>query len=113
MPISYSTVAEKIYNSLKGFGYSVQSFNEDGELVIDPSQGSRFAVDSPNIIVRVNKDKDEVYMATSEDINADDIRIRLKELAQDYLLDFDYKVFDKKLKPKGEQIDIKRNAERD
>lgn len=113
MPISYSTVAEKIYNSLKGFGYSVQSFNEDGELVIDPSQGSRFAVDSPNIIVRVNKDKDEVYMATSEDINADEIRIRLKELAQDYLLDFDYKVFDKKLKPKGEQIDIKRNAERD
>ena len=30
----------------------------------------------------------------------------LKELAQDYLIDFDFKVFDKKIKPKGEQIDV-------
>lgn len=110
MPISLDVVSEKIFNILKGHGFSVQSFDPDGNLVIDPSQGTRFAVESPNILVRLNKDKNEIYLATSEDLSDHSVRPMLKELAQDYLLDFDYKIFDKKLKPKGEQIDIKRNS---
>ena len=37
----------------------------------------------------------------------------VKNLAQDYLLNFDYRVFDKKLKPKGENMDIAKNSEKD
>lgn len=111
MPISLDVVSEKIFNILKGHGFSVQSFDPDGNLVIDPSKGTRFAVESPNVIVRLNKDKNEIYLATSEDLSEHDVRPMLKDLAQDYLLDFDYKIFDKKLKPKGEQIDIKKNSE--
>lgn len=111
MPISLDVVSEKIFNILKGHGFAVQSFDPDGNLVIDPSQGTRFAVESPNILVRLNKDKNEIYLATSEDLSDHGVRPMLKELAQDYLLDFDYKIFDKKIKPKGEQIDIKRNSE--
>jgi hypothetical protein len=37
----------------------------------------------------------------------------IKDLAQDYLLNFDYRLFDKKIKPKGENLDIAKNAEKD
>ena len=111
MPISLDTVSEKIFNILKGFGHQVKSFDTKGNLVIDPSKASRFAIESPNILVRLNKDKNELFLATSEDLSESDLRPMLKDLANNYLLDFDFKIFDKKLKPKGEQIDIKRNSE--
>ena len=37
----------------------------------------------------------------------------LKELSKDYLLNFDYNVFGKRLKPKGELQDAEKNSEKD
>ena len=37
----------------------------------------------------------------------------VKHLAQDYLMNFDYKIFNKKIKPKGEELDVKKNAEKE
>jgi len=113
MAVNSKTVAEKIFNVLKGYGFDVKTFNDEGKLVIDPMEGSRFAVDNPNILVRLDNSKNELQLSTSEDLSDHNIRGMLKELAQDYLIDFDFKVFDKKIKPKGEQIDVSRKAERD
>ena len=108
-------VAEKTFNLLKGFGYEVSSYNKEGDLVIDPMEATRFAVESPNILVRIDPLDKHLSLKTGTPGEAiEKIRPMLKELAQDYLLDFDYSVFDKQIKPKGEKLDVaKKSKEED
>ena len=113
MSINIETVAEKTFNVLKGFGFEVRSFDKEGNLVINPKEATRFAVAEPNLLARLDIKEKALLLATSSDLSESPVRDMLKELAQDYLMSFDYKIFDKKIKPKGEKIDIKRNAETD
>lgn len=104
-------VAEKTFNLLKGFGYEVSSYNKEGDLVIDPMEATRFAVESPNILVRIDPlDKHLSLKTGTPGESIEKIRPMLKELAQDYLLDFDYSVFDKQIKPKGEKVDVAKKS---
>ena len=113
MSINIETVAEKTFNILKGFGFDIRSFDKEGNLVINPKEATRFAVAEPNLLARLDVKEKALLLATSGDLSESPVRDMLKELAQDYLMSFDYKIFDKKIKPKGEKIDIKRNAETD
>ena len=107
-------VAEKTFNLLKGFGYEVSSYNKEGDLVIDPMEATRFAVESPNILVRIDPlDKHLSLKTGTPGESIEKIRPMLKELAQDYLLDFDYSVFDKQIKPKGERVDVAKKSKED
>ena len=113
MSINIETVAEKTFNVLKGFGFEVRSFDKEGNQVINPKEATRFAVAEPNLLARLDVKEKALLLATSNDLSESPIREMLKDLAQDYLMSFDYKIFDKKIKPKGEKVDIKRNAETD
>ena len=104
-------VAEKTFNLLKGFGFEVSSYNKEGDLVIDPMEATRFAVESPNVLVRIDPlDKHLSLKTGTPGETIEKLRPMLKELAQDYLLDFDYSVFDKQIKPKGEKVDVARKS---
>lgn len=113
MAVNLEQISEKVFNLLKGFGFDVQSFDKKGKLSIDPQQSTRFVVEDPNVLVRIDRSTDTIILNTSNDLSEHKIRNMLKELANDYLLNFDYKVFDKKLKAKGEQADIVKNSEKD
>ena len=113
MAININTVSEKLFNILKGFGYEIKSFNKEGKLVINPQEATRFAVAEPNLLARIDVNDKTLVLATSNDLSESPVRNMVKDLAQDYLLNFDYRVFDKKLKPKGENVDIAKNAEKD
>ena len=52
-------------------------------------------------------------LATSEDLSEEPVRDMIKDLAQDYLMSFDYKIFNRKIKPKGEEMNVKKSAEKD
>lgn len=111
MAINKEQIAEKIFNLLKGFGFKIQSFTTEGKLSIDPSTATRFVVEEPNILVRLDFTEDTIVLKTSEDLADHGIRKQLKDLTHDYLMRFDYQIFDKKLKAKGEQTDIARKSE--
>ena len=105
-------IAERTFNLLKGFGYDVSSFNKEGDLVIDPMEATRFAVESPNILVRLDPTEKYLSLKTGNPGESiEKLRPMLKELAQDYLLDFDYSVFDKQIRPKGEKIDVAKKSQ--
>ena len=105
-------IAERTFNLLKGFGFDVASFNKEGDLVIDPMEATRFAVESPNILVRLDPTEKYLSLKTGNPGESiDKLRPMLKELAQDYLLDFDYSVFDKQIRPKGEKIDVAKKSQ--
>ena len=113
MATNFKDISEKVFNLLKGHGFEVKTFDNDGKIVLDPQEGTRFVSDEPNVLVRVNDLEKEISMQTSEDFADHNLRNLLKELAQDSLLSFDFRVFDKQLKPKGEEIDVARRQEVD
>ena len=111
MSINIESVAEQVFNILKGFGYAVNSYGVDGKQVVNPTEATRFVVNKPNILVRIDKNTDTLSLNTSEDLSDHKIRKMLKNLSTDSLMNFDYKVFNKTLKPKGETVDIARSSE--
>jgi hypothetical protein len=115
MAINIQNVAEKIFNLLKGYGYQVKSYDKNGNLVVNPQEATRFLVNDPNILVRINVRNMTISLATSEDLSDHPLRKQLKNLTFDSgpAFSFDYRVFGKKIKAKGERIDISKNLEMD
>jgi len=113
MATNKKLVSEKIFNLLKGFGYEVKSFDKEGNSEINPAESTRFVVDNPNILVRLDLNKNSIILNTSEDLSDHKVRPMLKELSNDYLLNFDFNIFGKKLKAKGELQDAEKNSEKD
>ena len=113
MATNFKDISEKVFNLLKGHGFDLKTFDKNGKIVIDPQEGTRFISDEPNILVRIDDMEKEISLQTSEDFADHNLRNLLKELAQDSLLSFDFRVFDKTLKPKGEEIDVARRQEID
>ena len=115
MAVNTQKLAEKIFNLLKGYGYAVKSYDAEGKLVVNPQEATRFLVDDPNVLVRLDLNNMQVSLATSEDLSNDPLRTQLKKIVYNTSpeLTFDYKVFGKKLKAKGEAINIIKNSEKD
>lgn len=113
MAIDVKSLSEKIFSLLKGKGYAVTMFDNDGNKVIDPQEAIWYAVDDPNYVVKIDIPKDEVSFSSNKNSKHDEIRKQLKTLAQKYLMNFDFKTFDGKLSPKSEQIFVAQNQEKE
>jgi hypothetical protein len=90
----------------------VKSFNKDGQQVIDPQEATRFSVAEPNLLVRMDANTQQISLSAGEDVEHDNLRQSLKELANDFLLTFDFRIFNKTIKPKAEKIDIAQSTEK-
>jgi hypothetical protein len=118
MAINVEAIGEKILALLQGYGYQVQSYSKEGELVWPDTDGimpeaTRFVVAKPNLIVRLSINDNSIILNTSEKLSEHPIRKQLMQLADNFLLNFDYQVFNKKITPAGEKFDIAQNAEKD
>ena len=91
----------------------VKSYDREGNLTLDASEATRFAVPEPNVLVRYDQDTQTVQLKTSSDVDDEVTRTMLKNLASDNLLNFDYRRFEKKVTPKGEQNDIAASKEQE
>ena len=112
MAVNIEVVAEKVFNLLAGNGYDISNLNSKGEKVIDPQEATRFVVVKPNILVRLDPSTETLSMGVRETFDDDDLRDAFKHLAGDYLMNFDYRIFGKTLKPKSETIDIAKKSEK-
>ena len=111
--IEANLVGEKIFNILKGQGFMVKNYDREGNLTLNAGEATRFAVPEPNILVRYDQDTQTIQLKTSSDVEDDVTRTMLKNLASDNLLNFDYRRFEKKVTPKGEQNDIAASKEQE
>ena len=102
MAVNVEVVAEKVFNLLAGNGYDISNLDSKGDKVIDPQDATRFVVVNPNILVRLDKATETLSMGVREDFDDDNLREAFKSLAGDYLMNFDYRIFGKQLKPKSE-----------
>lgn len=116
MSINISLISEKVFNILKGFGWTVDSYGLDGNQALDPKLATRFLVNKPNVLVRIDPEDQSVSLKTSEDLNNQkikDLHQMLKNLVKDYGIALSYEVFNRTLKPKGENQDIARSLDTD
>jgi len=105
MAINFSSVSERVFSLLTGMGYDVKPYDAAGKLVIDPSSAERLLVDDPNILLRVDRQNEELSLSVGENVD-DKLRTQIKDIADEFLLNFDFRKFGKKLKAKSEHIDI-------
>lgn len=110
MSINFVNVAEKIFNILKGRGFQVFNYDEEGKAVADPADAKRFYVKSPNMLVVLDAPNSAIeFSAKKNTEHSDTIRQQLKSLADDFLLTMDYKIFGKTIVPKSDTVDIERS----
>ena len=83
MATNKKQVSEKVFNLLKGFGFEVKTFDVEGTSTINPQESTRFVVEEPNILVRIDLNKNSVILNTSEDLADHKVRPMLKELSRD------------------------------
>ena len=112
MSIDQTSVAEKIFNIIKGNGYAVNMFNTAGDRVIDPADSTWMSVEDPNIVVKVDSSTNTIQFSANKNSGTVELRKSLKDLAQKYLMNFDFKTFDGKLSPKSEEIFVAQNMEK-
>ena len=65
MAISVKTVADKVFNLLKGYGYAVDKFDKDGNIVGDPAEATRLFVEDPNLLVTLNVPTEGIKLSVS------------------------------------------------
>jgi len=107
MAISIKTVADKTFNLLKGYGFSIDTFNKVGEVVGDPSEAIRFFVEDPNLLVTLNIPDEEIRLSISKNTEqTDKLRKQLENLGKDYLMNLDFRVFGRTLKPSSDSVDV-------
>jgi len=112
MATSVRTVADRVFNLLKGYGFQIDTYNKEGEVVGDPAEAIRFFVEDLNLLVTLNVPKEEIRLSISANTDqTDTIRNQLSEIAKDYLMMLDFRVFGKTLKPSSEAINISRESD--
>lgn len=114
MAISVKTVADRVYNLLKGYGFTIDTFDKDGNVVGNPDSAVRFFVEDPNILVTLNVPTEEIKLSVSENSEQSDLlRKQLGQLAKDYLMSLDFRVFGKSLKPQSDTVNVMKTKEKD
>ena len=109
---SVKTVADRVFNLLKGYGFQIDTYNKAGEVVGDPADAIRFFVEDPNLLVTLNVPREEIRLSISGNTDqTDTLRKQLDEIAKDYLMMLDFRVFGKTLKPSSEAINIRRDED--
>lgn len=95
-------LSSKIFSLLKGNGLQIKIFNADGAETTDPNDGRRFFAMRPNIMVTVDEEgnKVEFNKGPGTDKSVESIQKRVRRLADQFLMNFNIKVFGKSIQPK-------------
>ena len=107
MAINYNSIAEKTMKIIQGHGFQVKMFDStNGKSVADPSDARYFYVETPNMMVHLDDDSEELklHLGETTDIGEDNIDKLIKTMrtiARTNMIDFDIRTFGKHIEPKN------------
>jgi hypothetical protein len=103
--LSSESVAEKIFKIIKGNGFNVELFTDEGKNTVDPEDARRFYI--PNTFTMVNLDetdsKREIKVSLSAGTQMEEVRDLIKQiktLANRSIIEYTLKTFTKEITPK-------------
>lgn len=103
MGISIENVATEVRKVIKGSGYRLEMFTEQGDSTLDDREARRFFLKPSNIMVTVSEEDAILKLHKPDNVELDEIEnlhATLKNLSRKYRLNFDFKSFGHSLKPK-------------
>lgn len=103
MGISIENVATEVRKIIKGSGYRLEMFTEQGDSTLDDREARRFFLKPSNIMVTVSEEDAILKLHKPDNVELDEIEnlhATLKNLSRKYRLNFDFKSFGHSLKPK-------------
>lgn len=69
MAIDFNTVADRIFDQLKGFGHSITVFDEDGKKTLNAKKGRYFYSTDEKFTVEINEDENVIKIKYGENTN--------------------------------------------
>lgn len=112
--VEMDTLAEKMRALLSGNGLEFKMFDNDGNEVTDPSMGRRFFITSPNVMITIDEENNNIEFNKGADIDIDSIKRVLngvKRLATEFQMDSSFKVFGKSIQPRDFSYQAKKQKE--
>lgn len=101
--IAINRLADKVFGLLKGHEYQIKMFTSDGNETVDPSEARRFFIVDPGMMVTIDDENEELELNQSNSATLDDtkdMQERLKSLANEFLLNYTVKNFNKQIQPR-------------
>ncbi len=101
--VDFGKVSEKVAAIIKGKGHVVVMFTDDGMETSDPEEARRFYVKDPNYMVTVDNEAAVIRINKNSNVELVEIEAVLKQiknLARNYMLKSELKVFGKEIAPK-------------
>lgn len=101
--INFSTIANKIFKVLKGHGYNVKLYTNEGVETVDPEEARWFFVQEPNMMVVLDDVNEEIKVNKNSTLSYDVFESSLKQIksiATHYILNFTIRNFAKNVEPK-------------
>lgn len=102
--INYATVSNKIFKVLKGHGYRVKLYTEEGLETVDPDEARWYFVNKPNMMVLLSDDGQEIKINKNSTVPLEAYEQALKQIknvAAHYILNFTIRNFGAVLEPKA------------
>lgn len=97
------TLAQKIFSLLKGNGFQIKIFDNDGNDVTDPAMGRRFFISNPNIMVTINEDDNSIEFSKgklTDDDSISSVQKNIRDLADEFMMNSNIKIFGKAIQPR-------------
>lgn len=101
--INVNALASKVFGLLRGHGYTLVMYTVDGSETLDPESARRFFVSVPTTMVTIDESSERIIMSLSNEIELKDVHVlssQLKRLANEYLLNYTVKKFNKSIQPR-------------
>lgn len=105
MGISFSKVRERVFQILKGHGYSLTIFDEDGNKTFAPEEGQYFYAQPDQIMVSIHDEGEysSIKMYTSKNTTEENLQSlsnQLRQTATRFNLSWTIRQFGKEITPK-------------
>ena len=117
MAINYNSIAEKTMKIIQGYGFQVKMFDSsNGKSVADPSDARYFYVETPNLMVHLDDESEELKLHLGEhtdikETNIDKLIKTMRTIARTNMIEFDIRTFGKHIEPKNYAYKIEKNKE--
>ena len=100
--VNVEALAEKVFALLKGNGFQIKIFDNEGAETTDPTLGRRFFVLNPNIMVTIDEDDNNIEFSkgASVDDSIDKLQKNIRKIADEFLMNSKIKVFGRSIQPK-------------
>lgn len=113
--VKFERLAEKIFGVLRSASDEVKIYTADGDITVDPQLGTRFYIADPAMLVTIDTENNEIELSiskTEEFSVTEKMQRRLKNLANEFLINYTVKNYEKSIKPRDFSQDAKINRMR-